>query len=41
VPLLDLWRRSDSFRRGAFAANLALIVAGFLLTSSQIKGYLA
>jgi hypothetical protein len=41
VTLLNLWRTSRSFDRSAFAANLALIAAGLLLTGWQIKGYLA
>lgn len=40
VTLLGLWRGSASFRRGAFAANLALITGGLLLTGAQIMGYL-
>lgn len=39
VALLNLWRSSPSFERGAYAANLALIAGGLLLTSQQIMGY--
>ncbi len=38
VTLLNLWRTSPSFARGAFAANLALIAAGLVLTFYQIAG---
>jgi hypothetical protein len=41
VSLLNLWRGGPSFRRGAFAANMALIVAGLLLTGYQLAGYFA
>lgn len=40
VTLLNLWRSSRSFERGAYGANLALIAAGLLLTGWQIRGYL-
>lgn len=39
VTLLNLWRRSPQFERGAYRANVALIVAGLLLTAFQIQGY--
>jgi hypothetical protein len=39
VSLLNLWRRTPSFTRHAFAANVALIAAGVLLTGYQITGY--
>ncbi len=41
VLLLGAWRHSASFRRYAFAANLALIMVGLALTAFQISGYLA
>ena len=41
VALLNLWRRSPSFGKGAFYANVALIMAGLALTGNQIAGYLA
>jgi hypothetical protein len=41
VSLLNLWRGSPSFRRGAFSANMALIVAGLLLTGYQLMRYFA
>jgi len=40
VTLLNLWRRTPSFQRHAFAANIALIAAGIALTGYQIAGYL-
>jgi hypothetical protein len=40
VTLLNFWRHSRSFERGAYGANLALIAAGLLLTVWQIQGYL-
>jgi hypothetical protein len=40
VSLLNLWRGSKSFDRGAFAANVALIAAGLLLTAYQITRYI-
>jgi hypothetical protein len=40
VTLLNLWRKSPNFDRGAYLANLALIAAGLLLTGWQIQGYL-
>jgi len=39
VTLLGFWRGSVSFRRGALAANLALIAGGLLLTGAQIMEY--
>jgi hypothetical protein len=39
VTLLNLWRKSPSFERGAYGANIALIAAGLLLTAWQIQGY--
>lgn len=39
VSLLNLWRGTASFKRGAFSANIALIAAGFLLTAYQLQGY--
>lgn len=41
VSLLNLWRGSKSFDRGAFAANVVLIAAGILLTAHQITRYIA
>jgi len=40
VTLLNLWRSSRSFERGAYGANVALILAGLVLTALQLKGYL-
>ena len=33
------WRRTPSFGRHAYAANVALMTAGFLLTGYQLAGY--
>lgn len=38
--LMNLWRTTDSFRRGAVAANAALMCAGFVLVGYQLTGYL-
>jgi hypothetical protein len=35
-----LWRRSASFARGAWLANLAIMAAGFTLFGYQLTGYL-
>jgi hypothetical protein len=34
------WQASGSFERDAYAANVALITAGFVLTGYQLTGYL-
>ena len=39
VVLLNLWRKRPSFASGSYFANLALIVAGLLLTAIQLTGY--
>lgn len=36
---MGFWRRTDAFRRHAFAANVALMTAGFVLMGYQITGY--
>lgn len=41
VTLLNLWRATPSFRKGAVYANVALLLAGVTLTGYQISGYLA
>ncbi|OJW66419.1 MAG: hypothetical protein BGO57_04055 [Sphingomonadales bacterium 63-6] len=41
VSLLNLWRGTSSFRRGAFSANIVLIIAGLLLTGYQLERYFA
>lgn len=41
VTLLNLWRATPSFRKGAVYANVALLLAGVALTGYQISGYLA
>ena len=38
--VFGLWRRSGSFVRGAWLANLAIMAAGFTLFGYQITGYL-
>lgn len=40
VVLLNLWRATASFQRGAFYANILLLLAGVALTANQIAGYL-
>jgi hypothetical protein len=35
----QLWRRSGSFYRGAYVANVALMSAGFILFGYQMTGY--
>jgi hypothetical protein len=39
VALLNLWRTSPSFLKGAFYANLLLLLAGVALTVHQLTGY--
>lgn len=41
VTLLNLWRRAASFNATARYANIALIIAGFVLTGHQLAGYFA
>lgn len=36
---MGLWRRSDSFARHAYTANVALMSAGFLLIGYQLAGW--
>jgi hypothetical protein len=36
----NLWRRSGAFMRHAFAGNVALMIAGFVLAGFQLTGYL-
>ena len=36
---MSFWRRTDAFGRQAFAANVALMAAGFVLMGDQITGY--
>jgi hypothetical protein len=38
--VFGLWRRSGSFTRGAWLANLAIMAAGFTLFGYQLTGYL-
>jgi len=37
--VMDYWRRTPSFGRNAFRANVILMTAGFLLTGYQLAGY--
>lgn len=37
--LMGFWRRTKSFGRHAFAANVALMAAGFLLVGYQLTGF--
>jgi hypothetical protein len=36
----NVWRRADSFLRTAYAANVAIMAAGFVLFGYQLTGYL-
>lgn len=36
---MNIWRRSPSFERHAFLANVTLMTAGFLLIGFQLTGY--
>ncbi|MBI3268397.1 MAG: HupE/UreJ family protein [Planctomycetes bacterium] len=36
---MGFWRRTESFTRQAFAANVTLMTAGFLLIGYQLTGY--
>ncbi len=37
--LMSYWRRTDSFLRYAYAANVAVMTAGFMLVGYQLTGY--
>ena len=39
LVLFALWRATPAFRRGAVAANILLMTAGFLLMGHQLAGY--
>ena len=41
LAVLNLWRRSDSFRRFSSAVNLGLVLAGFGLFAFQMNGFAA
>ena len=41
VTLLNFWRATPSFAKGAFYANVLLLLGGVYLTVVQIMGYLA
>jgi hypothetical protein len=36
---MGFWRRTPSFLRHAFTANVAMMGAGFLLVGMQLTGY--
>jgi hypothetical protein len=36
---MGFWRRTEAFRHHAFAANVALMAAGFVLMGFQLTGY--
>ncbi len=36
---MGFWRRTDSFARNAFTANVILMTAGFVLIGYQVAGY--
>lgn len=38
--VFGLWRRSNSFVRGAYVANVLMMAAGFVLCGYQLTGYL-
>ena len=38
--VMGYWRRTDSFLRHAYAANVVLMTAGFVLIGFQLTGYL-
>jgi hypothetical protein len=40
LGLMVLWRSTASFRKGAVAANVLIMTAGFVLTGQQLAGYL-
>lgn len=37
--VMGFWRRSDSFLRHAYTANVAMMAAGFILVGYQLTGY--
>jgi len=37
--VMGFWRRMETFRHHAFAANVALMTAGFVLIGFQLTGY--
>jgi hypothetical protein len=39
VVLLNLWRRSPGFARGAYFTNIALVAAGLILAGYQIAEF--
>ena len=39
LGVMTLWRRSPAFDRTATAANIALMLAGFVLAGQQLAGY--
>ena len=39
LVIMNAWRRTSGFLRHAYAANVVLLTAGFLLTGYQLAGY--
>ena len=39
--VMGFWRRRESFWRHAYAANVAMMAAGFVLIGYQLTGYFA
>jgi len=37
---MNYWRRTASFTRHAYGANVVILTAGFVLTGLQLTGYL-
>jgi hypothetical protein len=37
--LMGFWRRTESFLRHAYTANVAIMTAGFVLIGMQLTGY--
>jgi hypothetical protein len=38
--VMNYWRRTASFTRHAYGANVVILTAGFVLTGLQLTGYL-
>lgn len=38
---MGFWRRTNSFLRHAYTANIAMMSAGFMLVGYQLTGYFA
>ena len=37
--IMGFWRRTEAFRHHAYATNVALMTAGFVLIGLQLTGY--